>query len=174
LRHGTNQASKSYVAHAPLSILAGILGSNSVGSVLAQLGIGFATNSILLKYSRDAERQADLMGTQILNDVGYDPKAMVQFFEKIQAESGGRASEFFSSHPDPGNRISSVQGEIVKLGPMRASFRGDSPDFRQIKTRLTGMPAAPRSGSRTAANDRRPPISDRPPDLPSPRTTTFS
>src|SRR5438874_3243758 len=94
LRHGTNQASKAYLAQAPLSILGGVLGSNSVGSVLAQLGVGFAANSILLKYSRDAERQADLMGTQTLYDTGYDPKAMVQFFEKIQAESKGRASEF--------------------------------------------------------------------------------
>ena|ERR1051326_7706463 len=42
---------------------------------------------------------------------------MVHFFEKIHAESGGRASEFFSSQPDPGNRISAVQSEIVKLGP---------------------------------------------------------
>ena len=101
LRHGTNQVSKAYLAQAPLSILGGVLGSNSVGSVLAQLGVGFAANSILLKYSRDAERQADLMGTQTLYDTGYDPKAMVQFFEKIQAESKGRASEFFSDHPNP-------------------------------------------------------------------------
>src|SRR5436305_600951 len=90
LRHGTNQVSKAYLAQAPLSILGGVLGSNSVGGVLAQLGVGFAANSILLKYSRDAERQADLMGTQALYDTGYDPKAMVQFFEKIQAESKGR------------------------------------------------------------------------------------
>ncbi|MBI4473333.1 MAG: M48 family metalloprotease [Acidobacteria bacterium] len=66
LRHGTNQVSKAYVAQVPLSILGGAIGGNSVGAILAQLGIGFAANSILLKYSRDAERQADLMGTQIL------------------------------------------------------------------------------------------------------------
>src|SRR3989337_1871433 len=44
LRHGTNQASKAYVAQAPLAVLGGVLGSNSVGSVLAQLGVQFATN----------------------------------------------------------------------------------------------------------------------------------
>src|SRR2546429_1338713 len=74
LRHGTNHASKAYLAQAPLAILGGVLGSNnSIGSVLAQLGIGFAANSLFLKYSRDAENQADLMGTQILHDSGYNP-----------------------------------------------------------------------------------------------------
>src|SRR5439155_12851259 len=95
LRHGTNQMSKAYIAQAPLAVLGGVLGSNSIGGVLAQLGVSFAANSLLLKYSRDAESQADLMGTQILQDSGYDPRAMVEFFEKIQAESKGRAVQFF-------------------------------------------------------------------------------
>src|SRR5262245_20185178 len=90
LRHGTNQATKSYIAQAPLQILGGVLGSNSVGSVMAQLGIGFTASSILLKNSRDAESQADLMGAQLLYDSGYDPHAMVEFFEILQAESRGR------------------------------------------------------------------------------------
>ena len=117
LRHGTNQASKAYIAQAPLSILGGVLGSNSIGSVLAQLGVGFAANSLFLKYSRDAESQADLMGTQILYDSGYNPNAMVEFFEKIQAESKGRASEFFSDHPNPENRIGEIQAAIEKEFP---------------------------------------------------------
>ena len=53
LRHGTNQASKTYLAQAPLAILGGLLGRNkSVGAIIAQIGTGFAVNSILLKYSR--------------------------------------------------------------------------------------------------------------------------
>src|SRR5262249_31347347 len=115
LRHGTNQASKAYVAQAPLAILGGALGSRSIGGVLGQLGISFAASSMLLKYSRDAESQADLMGTQILYDTGYDPRAMVEFFEKIQAESKGRAVQFLSDHPNPDNRISNVQHEIQRL-----------------------------------------------------------
>src|SRR6266513_1267189 len=133
LRHGTNQMSKAYIAQAPLAILGGALGSNSVGSVLAQLGVGFAANSLLLKYSRDAESQADLMGTQIMYDAGYDPRGMVEFFEKIQAESKGRAIQFFSDHPNPENRISNVQREIVRLGGAPASARRDSPDVQSVK-----------------------------------------
>ena len=162
------------MAQAPLSILGGVLGSNSIGAVLAQLGVGFATNSILLKYSRDAERQADLMGTQILFDTGYDPKAMVQFFEKIQAESKGRASEFFSDHPNPENRISYVQHEIEKLGGTSARVRSDSPDFQEIKTKLAGLPAPPKAGTRAAANGRPSDNRNGKPDSPSSRSTTFN
>jgi Zn-dependent protease with chaperone function len=176
LRHGTNQASKAYIAQAPLAILGGVLGSNSIGSVLAQLGIGFATNSLFLKYSRDAERQADLMGTQLLHDSGYNPTAMVEFFEKIQAESKGRASEFFSDHPNPENRISSVQHEIEKMGGAPARFSQDSQGFQDLKSRLAGMPAPAKPGSRAGGSSR--PGDSRNtggrPDAPSSRMATFS
>ncbi len=143
LRHGTNQASKAYIAQAPLAIVGGMLGNNSVGAVIAQLGLGFGTNSLLLKYSRDAERQADLMGTQILYDAGYDPKAMALFFEKLQAETGGsgRAAQFFSDHPNPENRIGNVNNEIVKLGGAKPGARMDSPDFQEVKRILANAPA---------------------------------
>ena len=122
--------------------------------MLAQLGVGFAANSLFLKYSRDAESQADLMGTQILYDSGYNPNAMVEFFEKIQAESKGRASEFFSDHPNPENRISHVQQEIVKLGGQPQRLRGDSGEFQSAKRELLAMGAPSSSGRRTAANTR--------------------
>jgi beta-barrel assembly-enhancing protease len=172
LRHGTNQASKAYVAQAPLAILGGVLGSGSVGSVLAQLGVSFAASSLLLKYSRDAETQADTMGTQILYDSGYDPKAMVEFFEKIQAESKGRAVQFFSDHPNPENRISNVQREIQRLGGLPPNVHRDSPDFHTIKTSLTGMPAPRKSagsGSNAPTNNR-----NGRPDAPSGRTVNYS
>src|SRR6267143_3281724 len=100
LRHGTNQASKASAAQLPLGILGALLGSNSTaGAALAQLGAGFTLNSLMLKYSRTDESQADIMGTQILSDSGYDPTAMARFFEKIQAQdTGGSRVEFYSDH----------------------------------------------------------------------------
>ena len=174
LRHGTNQASKAYIAQVPLAVVGGILGSNSISGVLGQLGISFATSSLLLKYSRDAETQADLMGTQILHDSGYDPRAMVEFFEKIQAESKGRAVQFFSDHPNPENRISNVQREIERLGGMPANARRDSGDFQTVKTKLNGMPA-PRKGAAPSAGTGRPSDSRTGrPDAPSGRMVTFN
>ncbi len=143
LRHGTNQVSKAYIAQAPLGVLGGLLGSNSIGGIMAQVVGAFSLNSILLKYSRDAESQADLVGTQILYDSGYDPKAMANFFEKLEAESGrgGRASDFFSSHPNPENRIGGVNNEIIKLGGTPPNPKNDSSLFQDVKRIVSSYPA---------------------------------
>jgi len=143
LRHGTNQATKAYIAQVPLAILGGALGNkNSVAAVLTQIGAGFATNSLLLKYSRTAESQADEMGTQILYDSGYDPRAMAQFFQKIQEQDGsGRQVEFFSNHPNPDNRIERVDQEIGQLGNPVRGAKTDSREFQNIKSYVQSLPA---------------------------------
>ena len=136
LRHGTNQLTKSYAARAPLAILGSLVGSESIGGIVTQMGASLVANSVLLKFSRDAEIQADVLGTQILHDSNYDPRAMVQFFRKLETSAGSRGAEFFSSHPDPGDRIGNVNREIQKLGGARRSYRSDSADFQRIKRTL--------------------------------------
>ncbi len=150
LRHGTNQASKSYAAQVPLAVLGGALGSSSIGALAAQIGAGFITQSVLLKYSRTAESQADILGTQILYDSGYDPRAMAQFFEKIQAESKGKQpAEFFSNHPSPEHRIERVDEEVQKLGGPPANYKADSPEFRDIKRYVQSLPAPPKQNQQS-------------------------
>jgi hypothetical protein len=142
LRHGTNQASKASAAQMPLAILGGMLGNNSTGAILTQLGAGFAVNSILLKYSRTAESQADILGAQILNDAGYDPRAMAQFFETMRAQDeGGQPIAFFSSHPSPERRTDRVNEEIANIGGSARGYRTDSREFNQIKRYVQSLPA---------------------------------
>jgi len=145
LRHGTNQATKQYLAQFPLAILGGVLGSNSFGSILAQMGTAFTLNSVLLKYSRNDERQADLLGAQILYDSGYDPRYLATFFDKLETRQ--RGSDFFSSHPNPENRIQTINAEISRLGPGNAGGTNNSADFRKIQQRLKSLPPAPEAGS---------------------------
>jgi beta-barrel assembly-enhancing protease len=137
LRHGTNQASKASMAQMPLAILGGLMGSNSTAAALAQLGAGFTLNSILLKYSRDAESQADLMATQILYDAGFDPRAMGQFFNKLE---GGGGMAFFNSHPNPDRRVEKADEEAAKLGPVARSASTSSQEFTQIKRYVQSLP----------------------------------
>ncbi len=140
LRHGTSQASKATAAQLPIAILGGVIGGSSSGALITQLG-AFTAGSVLLKYSRTAETQADIMGTQILYDSGYDPRAMAQFFEALEAESKGRgAPEFFSDHPNPENRIERVNAEIRKLGPPLRSPRLDTPEFQAAKRQAAALP----------------------------------
>ena len=146
MRHGTHQASQMMLAQAPLSILGGMLGSSgSLMGQLAQMGIGFGANSVLLHNSRSAESQADAIGTYVLYHAGYDPHAMAQFFQIIEQKYPSRTSQFFSDHPNPGNRIQAVNAEIPKLGPPLQG-KTDSAEFDAVKRRLLGMPAAPQRG----------------------------
>ncbi len=145
LRHGTNQATKQYAAQMPLALLGSLTGSNSLGGLVAQLGSSFAANSILLKYSRDAERQADLMGAQILFDAGYDPRPMMNFFRKM--EESGRGSDFFSTHPNPDNRIKNIETEIGRLGYASGGGMIDTGEFRGVKRLVRSLPAAPKAVS---------------------------
>jgi len=114
LRHGTNQASKAYLAQAGLGLVGGLLGNRAqggLGQVIGMIG-GFGLNTLFLKYSRSAESQADLLGTQIMRRAGYDPRGMVSFLQTIQRQSGGRAVEFLSDHPNPENRIARLEREL--------------------------------------------------------------
>jgi hypothetical protein len=109
----------------------------------------------LLKYSRDAESQADLIGTQILYDLGYDPKAMAEFFEKLAKEhKGSKAEEFFSNHPIPENRVIKVNAEIKKLGPLPPKPRTDSPDFQEVKRAMLSLAEPVKRDPRAAPSTR--------------------
>ncbi len=148
LRHGTNNASKAMLAQLPLAALGGIIGQGSIGGQLAQLGIGFGLNSVMLKYSRDAERQADIVGAQMLYDAGYNAEEMVRFFENMQKGERGSSVEWLSSHPNPGNRAELVRREISELGPQK-SLTNDGPGFAQARSLAGGInrqPAADRPG----------------------------
>jgi hypothetical protein len=138
MRHATEQATKQTLATAPLAILGGRLGGG-LGGQLAQLGISFGLNSVFLKYSRNDETEADLVGAGILHDAGYNPRGMVSFFETLSAESGGggRGPQFLASHPNPGNRAKRVGEEVATLPATR--YRGDSAEFREVKRIVAGM-----------------------------------
>jgi beta-barrel assembly-enhancing protease len=73
LRHGTNQASKANIMQIPAMIAGAAVGGGGLLGQLAQVGVGLGLNGVLLKYSRDAERQADLLGAQMMAHAGYNP-----------------------------------------------------------------------------------------------------
>jgi hypothetical protein len=136
MRHATHNASRQMVAQIPAAILGGILGGG-VGGQLARLGVSFGLGSVFLKYSRDAEREADRVGAKILYEAGYDPRSMVSFFEELQKEGGSRGPEFFSSHPDPGNRAQLVSAAISGLPPK--SYRQNTAEFRRMHEVAMGL-----------------------------------
>lgn len=158
MRHGTHIASQALLAQGGVAILTGILGrSSSLTSQLAQLGLGLGVDSLLLKNSRTLESQADEVGTYILYQAGYDPHAMVKFFQIIAKKYPQRTLEFFSDHPSPENRIRDVDAEIAQLGPPRG-LKTDSPQFEGIKRYVAeAIPEPPKRGTPSIDARKEPP-----------------
>ena len=107
-------------------------------SKLKQMVAGLAANGVLTKYSRDAEREADIYAVQEMYDAGVDPEGMATFFEKLLKLQKGKPSKFeqmFSTHPPTAGRIAAVRSQIAGL-PRKSNLKKDSRRFHQIKKRL--------------------------------------
>ena len=137
-RHGTRAASKQMAAQLPLALLGGMMGNGAL-SRAAQLGISFGVGSYFLKNSRQAESEADLLGTDIMYDSGFDPHQMAVFFAKLQEQGGkqGSVAQFLSDHPDPGNRAGAVSQEVATLPTKK--YQKDSSEFLAVKKQTGGL-----------------------------------
>src|SRR6476646_3981829 len=148
LRHGTAQATKGQkfqMGAIAGQVLGAIVGGRT-GSVIAQ-GSQFGLGAYFLKFSREYEREADLMGAQIMSRAGYDPRQMANMFQTIQKQGGSQGPEWLSDNPDPGNRYEAINREAEALRIARSSAPpGDIPS---IHARLAKL--APAISSEQAA-----------------------
>jgi Zn-dependent protease with chaperone function len=145
LRHGTANATKAQNPWLQLGQIAGAVGGavvgGAAGSYIAQ-GSQFGLGTLLLRYSRDFEKQADLLGAQMMARAGYDPRDLARMFETIgkQAQSsGGGTPQWMSSHPDPGNRTVYINKEAELLTLASAA---DTSGFQPVKTAFASLPPA--------------------------------
>ncbi len=147
LRHGTAQATEAQSAKYQLpaiggAILGAIIGGN-LGSVVAQ-GTQLGVGAYFLRYSRNYERQADLLGAQIMARAGYDPRDLANMFRTIERESGDSSGpEWLSSHPNPGNRYESIMQEAARLRVERNAGRNDNAEFQRVRSDLQRLTPAP-------------------------------
>ncbi len=71
-----------------------------------------------MKYGRGDELESDQLGIRLLVEAGYDPRAMIKVMQVLAASRGGEAQpEFFSTHPNPENRIQRIEQSIQALFP---------------------------------------------------------
>jgi len=119
-RHSAEQVAKS-------NLTQGLAGAatiasydpNNPGSSIAKGAIAAAIAKVVnLRFGREDELEADRLAVDFTPKAGYDPRAMIQVMEMLQ-QQGGRSStpEFMSTHPDPGNRISTLQKAIAQEYP---------------------------------------------------------
>jgi Zn-dependent protease with chaperone function len=118
MQHSAKQATKTQWTSTLFGLAGAILGATTGGVVgqLAQLGIQFGEQGVIMKYSRTDEAQADAVGAIILYKAGYNPQALADFFKTLEGE-GGQPPEFLSDHPNPGNREAAIEKEIQPWPP---------------------------------------------------------
>jgi predicted Zn-dependent protease len=147
-RHGTEQVTKAYGVQAGAGLLAQILAGKD-----RRLGLGeqiagtLGLNALVMKFSRDAENEADRVGAQMMARAGYDPMAMAGFFDLLQQQRGrnpNAVAQFFSSHPSPANRSANIRrmaGQYGRGGNARVG------NLQAVKGRLASMPAPARTAA---------------------------
>ena len=147
-RHGTSQVTKAYGAQLGVGLLAGVLGGRD-----HRLGMGeqiagsLGLNALFMKFSRNAENEADRVGAQMMARAGYDPLAMASFFDLLAAEqrrNPGSVEQFFSDHPSPRDRAANIRAQSARLGRGRTTQVGG---LQSVQARLDRMPAARRQAS---------------------------
>lgn len=139
-RHATcneTRERKQQIGYGIAGAIAGVLIPGGYG-VLAETGANAAAGLGYLKMSRASETEADLLGTDILYDAGYDPRGLPQFFEIIQSRYGKGGTQWLNDHPNPGNRTEIVDKEIATL-PYREHSVKTTDEFAAMKLEAGGM-----------------------------------
>ena len=153
LRHGAEQMGRQQTMGTLFGLVgaaAGGLLANSDGSCgmlcqAAQKGVGLGGSSMLMKFSRGYEHDADLNGARMMNSAGYDPMGLPTFFEKLE-KTMGTAGEpkglalWMSSHPATGSRIAYVSQDI-KFYP-KQDYTAGTGNFARVKELITKVPPA--------------------------------
>lgn len=135
-RHATRNMTKTELwnlASIPLIFVGGPVG------YAVQQAAGLALPMGMLKFSRDAEREADLLGLEYEYATGYDPSSFVSFFEKLKAEQKHKKNfiaKAFSTHPMTEDRVNRAEKEIEELLPARPQYVVDTSEFQEMKARL--------------------------------------
>ncbi len=132
MQHSAKQASKAQTTGLLAGLAEAALGATIGGTVgqLAQMGIQFGAQGLMLKYSRSDESQADAVGALILYKAGYSPQAMADFFKTVQSEGGPTPPQWLSDHPNPGNREQAIEKEI-RNWPAK-TYVSNSPQFQKV------------------------------------------
>jgi predicted Zn-dependent protease len=155
-RHGTRNATKGTIMQmATIPLI--LLGPGGWAGYGLYEGLQFLIPMTYLKFSRDAEREADYLGLQYMYKAGYDPNAFVQFFEKVEADEKkhpGTIPKVFSTHPPTPDRIEASQKEITSILPSREEYIVTTSEFDVVKRRLGAIEAGQKVQEKKVSKDK--------------------
>lgn len=140
-RHGTKNATKGEIMQLATIPAMIFIPYGAIGYA-AYEGMNLAIPLTFLKFSRDAEREADFLGLEYMYKAGYDPNSYVSFFERLEADERhhpGSIPKVFSTHPPTPDRIESTQKEIARILPNRPEYIVTTSEFDSVKARLRNI-----------------------------------
>jgi hypothetical protein len=111
MQHSAKQMAKAQWTGLLAGIAGAVMPQSGLGS-LARAGIQIGAGTVMMKYTRTDEAQADQVGAIIMYRAGYNPKAMADFFTTLEKKYGNGGPQFLSDHPNPGNREAAIEKEI--------------------------------------------------------------
>lgn len=132
-----------------VALIAASSNPNAAAGLIA-LG-GSVQESTMLSFSRDAEREADRVGLDILREAGFLTKDMVAFFGRMQQATRVYESDapaYLRTHPLTGERMSDIQNRVLEQ-PYRQ--RADSLDFHLVRAKLSALANTSTDGLRDAS-----------------------
>ena len=135
-RHAMENQAKGMLAE--IGMLAGSIFLGGIGGLLINNAAQFGALLGFMKFSRDAESEADMLGVQYLWAAGYDPNAMSTMFEKLQAKNKkkpGTISKLFASHPQSLDRMETTRAYVARF-PDREEYVLSTSEFQRVKARL--------------------------------------
>ena len=135
-RHAVENQTKANLMQ--YGMLAGILLGGPILSNVLYNGGGFFEGMAFLKFSRNAEAEADKLGTEYLYAAGYDPTAMATMFEKLEGKEKkkpGTVSKLFKDHPEPADRRAASLALAARF-PEREEYVISTSEFHRVKARL--------------------------------------
>jgi predicted Zn-dependent protease len=140
-RHWASQMTKAtFLQYALIPLIFTPMSYPVYMGVSTALNLGIPT--AFLKFSRNDEAEADMLGLQYMYKAGYDPSAYVSFFSKIIEEdrrSPGSVPTIFASHPPTPERILKSEEEIKAILPKRDQYLVSTSEFDDVKTRLQSI-----------------------------------
>ena len=112
--HARERMGKTAATRGAIEIGSALLGLGNGGRYLADMGGQLVT----LKFSRDDETEADLVGLEIAARAGYDPRAAITLWQKMAAAAKGAPPQWLSTHPNSGSRIKDIEASLPAVLPL--------------------------------------------------------
>ncbi|HEY1089687.1 MAG TPA: M48 family metallopeptidase, partial [Burkholderiaceae bacterium] len=109
--HASERMGKQNATSLGVGLAAALFGLGDLGRVAADMG----SQLVLMRYGREDESEADLVGMELAARAGYDPRAGITLWQKMGAASKGAPPQWLSTHPAGKTRIKDIEANLPKV-----------------------------------------------------------